>query len=253
MPGKIVDIDKFLDECLCHVSKARRPAWLSLQLKSEKVLAARMLNGYNTKARKVVKRTANMAGRGDSFSVIQKSVTSQMKTIYKDDQVKRFSKDIVRYYKSDRQIAVNDFKIDVAESIDSVTLKGSIIQKAEDDIDIAFDLKDTEIAKLILSQNLIAAQNFYKNGLSAHVISVIRAIVKDSGLSASEQKKRITIEMSKALGLKEGVIGLEKTVPPKFRGSAKDYYTGLAQTTLTRAQVMGRLNLFSQSTFQKYR
>ena len=127
-----------------------------------------------------------------------------MNKIFSEDQTKRFGKDIVRYFKADRQISANDFKIDVVDDIDPVILKGAEIRKADDsDFPIAFDLKDTEIVNLILAQNLIAAQNFYKQGLSAHVVSVIRSIVKESGLSQADQKKLITSEMAKALGLKK--------------------------------------------------
>ncbi len=250
----VEDIDKFLDECLCaDVHKAKLPEWVRVQVRAEKVLAGRMIAGYRAAATKAVTRAANMAGRGEPLEKILKSVKGQMNNLFTEDQVKRFSKDIVRYYKSDRQISVNDFHINVVDDIDAVTLKGALIRKQDDsDLPIAFDIKDTEIVKLILAQNLIAAQNFYKQGISAHVVSVIRAIVRDSGLSQAEQKKRITSEMSKALGLKKGKIDLKKTVPPKFKGDAKDYYTGLAQTTLTRAQTMGRLNLFSQGTVKKY-
>lgn len=250
----IGDIDKFLDDCLCSdIGKAKIPEWIRVQIKAEKVLAARMMAGYRFKANKAVKRAASMAGNGFTDTEIVRVVNAQMKIIFSENQIKRFNKDIVRYFKSDRQIAANDFKIEVADNIDAVALKGQIIHKADSDLDIAFDLKDQEIVKLILAQNLIAAQNLYKAGLSGHVVSVIRSIMRNTGLSNADQKKLITSEMSKALGLKKGDIkGLEKTVPPKFRGDAKDYYTGLAQTTLTRAQVMGRINLFSQGTFEKY-
>lgn len=254
MPGsQITNIDKFLDECLCsNIGKAKMPEWARVQMKAEKVLAARMMAGFRLKANKAVKKAANMAGKGFTDTEIVKTVKAQMKNIFSENQIKRFNKDIVRYYKSDRQIAVNDFKIDIADGIDAVTIKGKLIHKADKDLDIAFDLKDQEIVRLVLAQNLIAAQNLYKAGLSAHVVSVIRSIMRNTGLSNADQKKLITSEMSKALGLKKGKIELEKTVPPKFNGDAKGYYTGLAQTTLTRAQSMGRLNLFSQGTFEKY-
>ncbi len=254
MPAsQIQNIDTFLDECLCSdIGKAKLPEWVRVQLKAEKVVAARMMAGYRLTARKAVKKAANLAGKGFTETEIVKSVKGVMNKIFTEDQIKRFNKDIIRYYKSDRQIAVNDFKIDIADDIDGVVLKGKLINKADNDLDIAFDIKDTEIVKLILAQNLIAAQNLYKSGLSAHVVSVIRSIMGNTGLSNADQKKQITSEMSKALGLKKGKVELEKTVPPKFKGDAKAYYTGLAQTTLTRAQSMGRLNLFSQGTFEKY-
>lgn len=247
-------MDTFLDKCLCHtVTKANTPAWVKLQMKFESVLAARMLPVYNKSARKAVKQASNMIKAGKTANQIIKATKKQMTGIYTKTDQKKLSRTIKTYYAADRSLSANEFKIDVSDDIDGVVLKGlSRITKETPEIEVAFDLEDKRIAELIESQNLIAAQNLYVNGFSAHVVSVIRNIVSQTGLSLTAQSKLIQIEMARAIGLKEGVSGLDDIKPPNYNGTSKDYYVGLAQTTLTRAQSMGRLNLFAQGDFKKF-
>jgi hypothetical protein len=249
------DLNDFFDMCLCQtIDKGRWPNWVHLQVKFEKVLAARMLTGYNNKARRSIKRAKTLTLRGEPVDKIIKSVNTQMKNIYTENDKKRIAKDITGYYIADRTLTVNELNIDTSDKIESVILKGSkyIEKQDEPGIDALFDISDREIVKVLVAQNLIAAQNLYKNGFSKTVIDVIRKIIGMEGLSQTRQAELIQKELTKALGLKKGKMSIEDINPKKFRGTSKDYYTGLSQTTLTRTQVFNKMNLFAQAEFKHF-
>lgn len=249
------ELHGFFDMCLCQsIEKGRLPKWVHLQMKFEKVLAARMLNSYNKKAKKAVSRAKTLTKRGESEKNVIKIVNTHMKKIFTEHDKRRIKKDITGYYIADRVLSANDLDIDVTDKVDSVSLKGSrhIEKQDEPEIGVVFDIRDKEIVRLLVAQNLIAAQNLYKNGFSKTVVDVIRKIVGREGLSRVRQAEMIELELSKALGLKKGKMAIEDIKPKKFRGSSKDYYTGLAQTTLTRAQVFGKIQLFRQGDFKTY-
>jgi hypothetical protein len=252
---KTNDLNDFLDVCLCQtIQKGRWPNWVHLQVKFERVLAARMLSGYNKKAKKSVKRAKAMTLRGDPANKIIKSVNSQMKNIYTVNDKKRIAKDIIGYYIADRTLSVNEMGLDLSDKVEGITLKGSkYVEKQEDPaIEALFDVSDREIVNALVKQNLIAAQNLYFTGFSKTVISVIKKIIGMEGVSKVRQAELIQRELSKALGILDKKLTIEDAVPKKFRGTSKDYYTGLAQTTLTRTQVFNKMNLFSQAEFKHF-
>ena len=247
----------FLDVCLCShgIEKANKPAWLTLSERFERVVAARMLKGYTRSAKKAIKRAGNLVLKGESVPLIVDTVDRHMEAMFTRNEVARIAKDITRYYKADKNLAANEFKIDNSDIPDQVTLKSQNVYKADDpDIkfEAAFDLDDQRVLQSILAQNMIAAQNIYTVGFSKTVSEVIAAIVRETGLSQADQKKLLIPELEKALGLKPGDLVTQNVKPPRFRGSAKDYFTGLSQTTLTRARVSDRMILFSQGEIERF-
>jgi hypothetical protein len=242
----MMQLNKFLDRCLesAHLKKARVPNWVALQMKFEKVLAARMLDSYNKKARKAIRRAGSMTEAGKSPQDITRSMTSQMKNIFDEDKQKILRKDIVKYYKDDRFLSAKEFKI-------TVDVEDTITLKQEEDISTGFDEQDARIIDLVTIQNLAAAAGLYLL-FAPQVKSIIDNIVGKKGLSRAAHKTIIINEIIFDFVKNDGEVKTKDAKPKNFRGTSKDYYTGLAQTTLNRTQIAGRLKLFDGGNFKSY-
>jgi len=118
-------------------------------------------------------------------------------------------------------------------------------------IEPSFDLSDKNILNQVQAQNRIAAGNIYKRGYAAHVTDSINKTLKRSGIGRKQMGKDLQKNLERSLGLKPGQAAI-KLVPKRFPGTAQQYFSGLAGTTLNRAQSGNRIQMFKQGGFTTY-